>query len=183
MQASDMFSLGVMLFLLLSGRVPFGGSDNKQIKQNTLAGKYVWHANPPVSDSAKDLIAKLLCVNWRERITAAEALTHPWIENFQNNNVKLLEEAVRQQQQMGATRLIRKAIGGLLKKQGNETFLSQLQNVFASFDVDGDGKLDQGELREYMKASGYLRAEQAAEEFFQSEALEVLVSPSSAFHD
>ena len=58
----DNWSMGVVLFIMLSGKPPFGGKSNKEIIDNVLRGQYSF-SNPVwenISDVAKDLIAKLL---------------------------------------------------------------------------------------------------------------------------
>jgi calcium-dependent protein kinase len=54
--------MGVLLFIMLSGRPPFAGKDNKEIIKNVLKGQFSFdHPNfKAVSDEAKDLITKLL---------------------------------------------------------------------------------------------------------------------------
>lgn len=58
----DNWSMGVVMFIMLSGKPPFGGRSNKEIIDNVLKSEYsfsspVWQN---ISDDAKDLIAKLL---------------------------------------------------------------------------------------------------------------------------
>jgi hypothetical protein len=54
--------MGVVLYILLSGKVPFPGESNKEIIENVLRGEYHFHheAFIKVSQPAKDLISKLL---------------------------------------------------------------------------------------------------------------------------
>ena len=78
----DNWSMGVVLFIMLSGKPPFGGKSNKEIIDNVLKGEYsfknpVWEH---ISDEAKDLIAKLLERQADCRLTAEEAYNHPWIQ-------------------------------------------------------------------------------------------------------
>ena len=58
----DNWSMGVVMFIMLSGKPPFGGKSNKEIIDNVLRGSYSF--NSPVwkdiSKGAKDLIVKLL---------------------------------------------------------------------------------------------------------------------------
>lgn len=78
----DNWSMGVVLFIMLSGKPPFGGKSNKEIIDNVLKGEYsfknpVWEN---ISDNAKDLLAKLLERQADVRLTAEEAYNHPWIQ-------------------------------------------------------------------------------------------------------
>lgn len=76
----DMFSFGVMMFRLLSGKQPFPAGPVDATQEATLQLRYrmddpEWDAVP---DDAKDLVRK--CLKYKdERITAAQALAHPWI--------------------------------------------------------------------------------------------------------
>ena len=77
----DLWSIGVILFILLSGRPPFGGNTDQIILQSVHSGKYSF-STPEwenVSDSAKDLIDKLLEYDVDKRISAKDALNHDWI--------------------------------------------------------------------------------------------------------
>ena len=82
----DIWSMGVIAYLLLSGMPPF--YENKanrtyprMLKSYILRGQYSF---PPerwdaISQEAKDMITHMLCVNQSERWTASQLLTHPWI--------------------------------------------------------------------------------------------------------
>jgi calcium-dependent protein kinase len=80
----DLWSVGVIMYILLCGYPPFNGSRDEQIIKAVLAGKY--SLDEPewadVSAEAKDLVAKLLTYNPDERPSASEALKHPWITKY-----------------------------------------------------------------------------------------------------
>jgi len=79
--------MGVVLYILLSGKVPFPGDSNKEIIENVLKGEYHFNyeAFTNVSDLAKDLIKRLLVKDVSKRYSAEEAYEHPWISNIQVN--------------------------------------------------------------------------------------------------
>jgi calcium-dependent protein kinase len=77
----DLWSMGVVLYILLSGKVPFPGESNKEIIENVLRGDYHFNHEPfkIVSAEAKDLIGGLLIKDVNLRLSAHQAFSHPWI--------------------------------------------------------------------------------------------------------
>ncbi|KAI8082785.1 kinase-like domain-containing protein [Halteromyces radiatus] len=79
----DLWSVGVIAFVLLSGYTPFYGEDQAALFENIMSGKYEFDEEywSDISDSAKNMIDRLLTFDPEKRITAKEALKHPWITN------------------------------------------------------------------------------------------------------
>ncbi|XP_026203853.1 death-associated protein kinase 2 [Anabas testudineus] len=80
--ATDMWSIGVITYILLSGLSPFQGDNDEETLRNILAMTYDFDAQhfSMTSSMAKDFIQKLLVKNPSERMTAEETLLHPWIK-------------------------------------------------------------------------------------------------------
>jgi len=77
----DMWSVGVICFILLGGYPPFVAQEQKELFKKIKEGKY--HFAPQmwghISEEAKDLIRKMLTLDPDARLTAKQALNHPWV--------------------------------------------------------------------------------------------------------
>ena len=82
-KAVDTWALGVIIFVLLCGCLPFDDDSQTVPSDDLIKSKFVlrfprWAGN--LSASAKDLLSKLLCTDHRTRYTAEQALQHPWVK-------------------------------------------------------------------------------------------------------
>lgn len=77
----DIWSMGVICYVLLAGYPPFYDDDQKKLFKKIKEGRYYFHEDywSNVSEDAMDLIRKMLCVNQAQRWTATQLLHHPWI--------------------------------------------------------------------------------------------------------
>jgi len=80
-QRADMWSVGVILYILLGGYPPFIESTQRELFRKIKRGDYEFHEEywGTVSKEARNLIKSLLTVDPKKRMTAAEALENPWI--------------------------------------------------------------------------------------------------------
>lgn len=82
--ATDMWSIGVLAYVLLSGHTPFGGETKQETFWNITSGTLEFPEDlfGGVSKDAKDFIERLLITEPNERMTAKECLHHSWIKSF-----------------------------------------------------------------------------------------------------
>ena len=74
------WSAGVTAYFLLTGMLPFDGRNDEETFQLISRGHFTFPSSSIfLSSDAKDFVAKLLVTDPRRRMTAAEALNHPWL--------------------------------------------------------------------------------------------------------
>ncbi|XP_036831098.1 peripheral plasma membrane protein CASK isoform X14 [Oncorhynchus mykiss] len=108
----DVWGCGVILFILLSGCLPFYGT-KERLFEAICRGKY--KLNPRhwghISESAKDLVRRMLMLDPAERITVYEALNHPWLKERDRYAYKIhLLETVEQLRKFNARRKLKGAV-------------------------------------------------------------------------
>lgn len=153
----DVWSCGVILYILLCGYPPFGGQTDQEILKRVERGKYTF--DPPdwtlVSEEAKNLVKLMLTFEPSKRISAEEALSHPWIVKLTSHKD---EEVMGKHALTGALGNMRKfqssqklAQSALLFMGSKLTTLEEtkeLTQIFRQLDKNGDGQLDRRELIE-----------------------------------
>jgi serine/threonine protein kinase len=80
----DIWCIGVLLFELLTGTVPFKGRDIDSLNNNILSLKIVWPRD--INNTAKNLISKILKTEPGERISLEDMLKHPFFKEKLNND-------------------------------------------------------------------------------------------------
>ncbi|XP_029951780.1 serine/threonine-protein kinase H1 homolog [Salarias fasciatus] len=97
--AVDMWALGVISYILLSGTMPFEDDNRMRLYRQILKGKYSFSGEPwpSVSNLAKDFVERILTVDPSERLTAGQALKHPWIVSMAAaSSMKNLQRCISQ---------------------------------------------------------------------------------------
>ncbi|KAM9296193.1 myosin light chain kinase, smooth muscle-like [Gastrophryne carolinensis] len=89
---TDMWSLGVICYILLCGDSPFQGDNDAETLRNITSGTWDFdeETDAILTDSAKDFIRRLLLKNMRSRLTAEQALDHPWMKAEEVSSPKTL---------------------------------------------------------------------------------------------
>jgi serine/threonine protein kinase len=110
---SDMWSVGCIIFLLLSGNLPFMGRSQKELFRKIVAGKFEFSGDDwaNVSDDAKDLVRRMLVLDPDERISSAEAIRHSWLKTSRDRlNLVSLEGTSQRLKTFNARMKLRSAM-------------------------------------------------------------------------
>ncbi|KAI9471839.1 MAG: kinase-like domain-containing protein [Benjaminiella poitrasii] len=105
----DMWAIGVITYFLLCGYTPFDGGNTIEEMNAIMRADYHFHEEywKDISDKAKNFIQRCLTVNPEERITAHEALNHPWLSSKNDFTQDLLPNV---RQNFNARRTFKKAV-------------------------------------------------------------------------
>ncbi|KAF7815613.1 calcium-dependent protein kinase 17-like [Senna tora] len=163
----DIWSIGVMLYILLSGVPPFWAESENGIFNAILRGHVDFSADPwpSISPSAKDLVRKMLNSDPKARLTAYQVLNHPWIKEDGEAPDKPLDNVVMNRlKQFTAMNQFKKVIAGNL----SEEEIMGLKEMFRSMDTDNSGTITIEELRHGLTKPGTKLSEQEVEQLMEA---------------
>ena len=172
----DIWSCGIILYILLCGYPPFNGNSNSDIF-------YCIKNNEPQFDDeewtettnmAIDLIKKMLKKNPNERPTAKECLSHPWFNILENkeieqqtkSNVKMLQKMSKFVKENRFKQAVLQFISTQFNLKGEE---SELKDLFNELDKENQGQITKKQFADYLKQMyGESESYQIANQLFES---------------
>nr|BCU41347.1 calcium-dependent protein kinase [Gentiana scabra] len=154
---ADVWTAGVILYILLSGVPPFWAETQQGIFDAVLKGHIDFDSDPwpLISDSAKDLIRKMLCMRPSERLSAHQVLCHPWICEHGVAPDKALDAAVLSRlKQFSAMNKLKKMALRVIAESLSEEEIAGLREMFKAMDTDNSGAITFDELKAGLRKYG-----------------------------
>lgn len=162
----DIWSCGVIMYILLSGEIPFRGATDSEIQDKIIKGRFCFYNKyfKDISFEAKDLIRKCFIYSSKDRITAKEALEHSFF------SVEI-PKTINSSSSYEAKSKTRAVISSLISFSNKSKFFqvilaylthnfakkketNELNKVFKLIDTDKDGKLSKTELKKCLETLG-----------------------------
>ncbi|PRQ25202.1 putative protein kinase CAMK-CDPK family [Rosa chinensis] len=154
---ADVWTAGVILYILLSGVPPFWAETQQGIFDAVLKGYIDFESDPwpVISDSAKDIIRKMLCSRPKDRLSAHEVLCHPWIcENGVAPDRALDPAVLSRLKQFSAMNKLKKMALRVIAESLSEEEIAGLREMFKAMDTDNSGAITFDELKAGLRKYG-----------------------------
>ncbi|MBA0631316.1 hypothetical protein Godav_000199 [Gossypium davidsonii] len=154
---ADVWSAGVILYILLSGVPPFWAESEEGIFDQVLHGDLDFESDPwpNISESAKDLVRRMLIRDPKKRLTAHAVLCHPWIQVDGVAPNKPLDFAVLSRlKQFSAMNKLKKMVLRVIAEILSEEEIAGLKEMFKMIDTDNSGQITFEELKAGLKRVG-----------------------------
>jgi len=166
---SDMWSLGVCLFIMLNGQAPFLGASKEEVFDNILAQSEIKFVTPGISDEAKDFVLKLLQREPMDRISVDEALRHRWVVRGGKNENEIIASTIEALRFFNARKKVHRALHRYAVENLNEYDELYYKQLFNQFDRNGDGNISREEWVAALELNNIYakEAERLVNEFFE----------------
>jgi calcium-dependent protein kinase len=166
---ADCWSLGVIVYMLLTGSPPFHGSDDEVLRK-IKAGKPHWSTRfGRLSSNAQDFVKKLLVLEPNDRLSVEAALQHPFVtERHQVTEPVLLEtEVLKSLRKFAHASHFKRAIYSMMAWSLTTEQRGELRKLFLAIDKDHKGKISHHQVKEVLMDNFHITSEEA-ERLFRS---------------
>lgn len=163
----DIWSLGILMYVLLTGKPPYKGHTEDSILHAVAKGTVDLTELATLSPDARDLVQKLLVKSMADRLSADQALAHPWVRKHRDSVLTesaVLSSALALMRSYHHTTKLKEAILTYIATQiMSHDDLKELKIAFQALDRNGDGKITSTELLNLYRATlGEAAAQQEA---------------------
>jgi len=164
LKSSDIWAVGVIAYVMLTGRPPFDGESNAEIFQRILTNPVKFPPTVKISKLFIDFCLHILKKSPKRRIKLEEALAHPWVQGKSTSTVKISADVMRVLRQFNRQSKLKKAITRMLAENMGEVPEKKIREQFFKLDKNNDGGIDISELTVLLTNMGFTksRAEEEA---------------------
>lgn len=165
----DLWSLGVVVFIVLFGYMPFTGTEEAQVRKikdgRFTKKKDVWNR---VSAKAQDFVEKLLVVDPEKRMSAQEALSHGWVaqrDSLEEQKENMNEDIAQSLVHFGQISTFRRACMNMMAWSLTNEERASVRDAFVALDKDRSGTVTLQEFKIVLEDKFHIHDEEAVQAF------------------
>ena len=148
--ASDVWSIGVILYFMITGKLPFYANRRDDVFIKIIKGRYDTEILKKCnsSEEVKDLIKRMLVVDPANRITISDCLEHPWLRKSMEAqfNTRLDPSILKSIKKFNEKNIFQKEILFILATISKENEILKLKQAFSVIDKDNSGEIEYSEI-------------------------------------
>lgn len=157
----DMWSLGIIVYVLLMGSPPFHGASKDVLKQIAVGKLTIRRSFGTLSDDARDFVLGMLATDARLRPTAAEALNHPWLMDPASCTVSLDCGVLQSLRRFAHASQFRRVCLSMMAWSLTSEDRKHLREQFQAIDADFSGSITLSEFADVLKSNFSIDSEEA----------------------
>jgi len=151
LKAADMWSIGIVSYVLCTGRPPFHGNTNEEVFRKIISKQLKFPRRARLSSKGKLFLKKILQKDPHARPTAEELKLHIWLNGgAEENDLEVVQGLIS----FNLKEKMKKVLSENLGTQRTEQ-TEHVAELFRGIDKNGDGAIDLGELQQFLKHAGY----------------------------
>jgi len=165
--ASDVWSVGCLLYTFCSGRPPFGIVPIKEMSQRVRRGRWTFGVEfSEYTSILKDALETMLVTDWKKRPVGQQLLSLPWVERtstLQLKDGKVSQIALAQLQSYAQADHVKQTVARMLTDIGlTSNAYKELEDKFREMDLNGDGTIELSEMSSVASSLGIPESEMGA---------------------
>jgi len=159
LKCSDVWSIGVIAYVLMTGRPPFNGHSNTEIFSSIIKKPLKFPASVKLSKAFINFCQGMLKKSPKRRFNMKTALDHSWVTGEEASDKKISEDVLRVLRQFNQQSKLKKAITKTLAAHMGTEPQAKIREHFKRLDKNGDGSLDASELAVLLMDQGFTKSQ------------------------
>lgn len=149
---ADMWSLGVITYMLLTGSPPFHGTDTEVLKKVRAGMPHFSSRFKRLSEPAQDFVKALMVVDAETRLSAEGALDHPWIKSKDRGSETLIDDDIKMSlRNFARASHFRRAVLSMMAWSLSNEDRAELRQHFLALDKENKGTITHKQMKQILE--------------------------------
>jgi len=152
-KAADVWSLGIVIYVMVTGSLPFTGEEVSDIFESIKRRPLTFPRGAQLSTKCKDMLTQMLTKKLTDRPSVAEVLEHPWI--LEADDRQLESHVMENLEAFHENTKLRRAVGKMMAAEMTPHHREVLETHFKKFDTSASGQLSPNDIALMLRSMGH----------------------------